>query len=548
MVSRVHDAETVKLRGLTLADGSSSGPLIIKRTEQEFIDALLNQLASRDGVAQLAKNRVHTAIKGQPVRLYQPVHRVFNIAMLEIVCDRFGQPRLDPQQIESAGLVVRREWEEPNLAKNSSRRDNHSDMQGWMQSKSILQGWVRFSSPENESLDPDPKFRLPERRIGHPFIDQLLSATSYEPLKENEARLYLAPPEVCTATNKTILYGLIPVTSSEQSETPDLNMPVFSDESVSGHLPSYLRAGGTRQIPRAGEKLTYRDADTSSENIQDTSDLDNLSDFILMLRQLSIEFEAFKEPLVSNPVFQALNAIKLTFTEPGGLGVTTGFTVRPAGDFLRDALDILVNRRGQPATIGAPTSNAPTVQMPDVFPPVTQEQAARILGSVKSAMIRRLGEIAGRPGRFDDPGRRYRLRAFVRLKAENGCPPVTVWSDYSESFTIVPWYESGDAPPTQVALPEITPNFLKNLKPNVSFIVPESLFNLLNKNSPADFVSGNASQAGAKLALDWICSFNIPIITICAFIVLNIFLQLFDIIFHWMLFIKICLPFPKTSR
>jgi hypothetical protein len=112
----------------------------------------------------------------------------------------------------------------------------------------------------------------------------------------------------------------------------------------------------------------------------------------------------------------------------------------------------------------------------------------------------------------------------------------------------VPWYESGEAPPTQVALPEITPNFLKNLKPNVSFIVPESLFNLLNKNSPADFVSGNVSQAGAKLALDWICSFNIPIITICAFIVLNIFLQLFDIIFHWMLFINICLPFPKTIR
>ena len=33
-------------------------------------------------------------------------------------------------------------------------------------------------------------------------------------------------------------------------------------------------------------------------------------------------------------------------------------------------------------------------------------------------------------------------------------------------------------------------------------------------------------------------------ITICAFIVLNIFLGLFDLIFRWMMFIKICIPIP----
>ena len=47
------------------------------------------------------------------------------------------------------------------------------------------------------------------------------------------------------------------------------------------------------------------------------------------------------------------------------------------------------------------------------------------------------------------------------------------------------------------------------------------------------------------MEIGWLCCFSIPIITICAFIVLNIFLSLFNIIFQWLLWIRICLPFPR---
>jgi hypothetical protein len=50
----------------------------------------------------------------------------------------------------------------------------------------------------------------------------------------------------------------------------------------------------------------------------------------------------------------------------------------------------------------------------------------------------------------------------------------------------------------------------------------------------------------APVELGWICSFSIPVITFCAFLVLNIFLSLFDLIFRWMMFIKICVPYPKA--
>jgi hypothetical protein len=81
----------------------------------------------------------------------------------------------------------------------------------------------------------------------------------------------------------------------------------------------------------------------------------------------------------------------------------------------------------------------------------------------------------------------------------------------------------------------------------VTFVVPERLFNLLNKNSPDDFLKGSASEGDFQLGLDWICGFNIPIITLCAFIVLFIFLVLLNLIFWWLPFIKICIPFPKKQ-
>ena len=44
-----------------------------------------------------------------------------------------------------------------------------------------------------------------------------------------------------------------------------------------------------------------------------------------------------------------------------------------------------------------------------------------------------------------------------------------------------------------------------------------------------------------------ICSFSIPIITICALIVLIVFVMLLNIIFFWLPFLKICFPIPGLT-
>jgi hypothetical protein len=94
-----------------------------------------------------------------------------------------------------------------------------------------------------------------------------------------------------------------------------------------------------------------------------------------------------------------------------------------------------------------------------------------------------------------------------------------------------------------ISLPDLAN--LKRMKRAVAFAMPPAIANLL-KGNMKDLSDGKSvSTAGPDIA--WICSFSIPFITICAFIVLNIFLSLLDIIFRWMMFIKICIPIPKPA-
>jgi hypothetical protein len=187
------------------------------------------------------------------------------------------------------------------------------------------------------------------------------------------------------------------------------------------------------------------------------------------------------------------------------------------------------------------------MEMPESWPELNPRDALKLSNALHKAMLARLAAVKGKAGKFDEPNARYVLRAFVRLKpvGEQGVSCI-VWSEYSDPFVIAPWYEGAGAPPVQIVLPDATDmNMLKALKPNVSFVVPASMQNLLNGKAD-DLMKGSGSTAGPGLA--WICSFNIPIITICAFLVLNVFLSLFNIVFGWMFFLKICIPFPKFGN
>lgn len=596
----------VYFRGLS-APGADAGPTILARTDTDFIQAFLDELAAGDGLAAIGNSMAQAPEDEAYLKLFPPVQRTFNLAVLETGCDVFGQPRLDPARIESAGLVVRRVYEDPKLAgaalqaRNSalatqgtaktsrararaaaeglrtfleqatntvtvqteavrSAREHITGItapryEAWARMGAQLQGWVQLTDSELE-LDPDPERRRAPARSGNAFLDELLAASGQQPRAEAISPLFVAPPDVCKAAGKTVLYGLVPVTSTEISEAPEA-LPPFPAAAVKAHLSDFLKAGTSPAVPQAGQRVDAAAAKDPSAT---------MAGFILLLRQLAIELDAFGASPAAATLFSQVNQIKLPFTfAPGEIpalpdnpfsdlvqahlpsAITTRWNVKvylPAGDFLRLAVPVLAERLTEDPDDGRSLS----LVMPDAWPSVTAAQGQAIQSAVTAAMQARLGNLAAKSGRYDELNRLYVTQAFIRVRGKPGCPPTLIWSKPSAPFTIAAWYESGNAAPTQVRLPDVSDReFLKKIKPNVAFVMPEGLFNMLNGNSPKDLQTGSAPNSGTSIGLQWICSFSIPIITICAFIVLYIFLTLFDLIFQWLLWIKICIPFPKKG-
>lgn len=482
--------------------------------------------------AELIDNVRRTAERNVVLKLFQPIQRQFHLALIEAHCLTPGNPRLDPERVDGAGLVIRR-----------LRRDatGVEVKQGWMRAGEDLRGWARVEADAADTrYDPESPRRLSRPATGQPVLDRevaaLLSESEDALLSEQVVPMFIAPPDVCRAAGRTFFYGLVPTTSSERAEggAPVFDATAFGPDSndFRAHLVGPLRGFGD-SFPRAGYTLTPALAAIAQPSSLADGDHSAMKRLLLLLRQLAIEFDAFGDDPDSATLVAVLNGIGLPLR--GNDGLPSGLTV-PAGDFLAMATRILLD--------GEEVANPPA--MPMSFPALDAGTSAALASALSVTLMNRFEAVVGTAGRYDDPDARYVLRAFVRLKPEGACPARTVWSAYSPAFVIAPWYEGGGAPPVQVALPDPTDkDVLKKLKPNVAFTVPPSLHDLL-AGDPQDLLDGK-KPASSGLTLGWICSFNIPIITICAFIVLNIFLSLFDLFFRWMMFIKICIPFPKKG-
>jgi hypothetical protein len=254
--------------------------------------------------------------------------------------------------------------------------------------------------------------------------------------------------------------------------------------------------------------------------------------FGLLLQQLTVECDAFGGSSAAAQLLGLFAQIALPTAKDADGNVTASVT---AAEFLPKAAAILAAGEDNPAGL----------VMPIEWPAVDDTLGAQLTQAALACLSARFAQVKPGVGKFDGLTRQYAVRAFIRVQDDAACPPRLVWSNWSAPFRILPWWD-GDGPPAQVALPDITDRaVLKSMKPGVAFQVPPNLFDLM-RGDPKKLRDGTP-DGGPKLGIAWLCSFSIPLITICAFIVLNIFLQLFDLIFRWMMYIKICIPIPKRG-
>jgi hypothetical protein len=145
-----------------------------------------------------------------------------------------------------------------------------------------------------------------------------------------------------------------------------------------------------------------------------------------------------------------------------------------------------------------------------------------------------------------DPALRYVLRCVYRRPR---CGPLAppLLSDPTVEFALASYFDP-DAPsrPVRISLPPSAGiAALRKFRPNVGFLTSDTLRNQLKRIPGLQGALDGKLNDGGTFELGEICSFSLPIITLCAMIVLIIFVILLNIVFWWMPFFRICFPIPK---
>ncbi|WP_420125860.1 hypothetical protein [Longimicrobium sp.] len=137
---------------------------------------------------------------------------------------------------------------------------------------------------------------------------------------------------------------------------------------------------------------------------------------------------------------------------------------------------------------------------------------------------------------------------YLRPHCGRRQPPLV--SDRSERFQLTSFFEP-DAPARhlRVALPvDTSPATLRKYNRNVAFMLSDQLRRQMSRASNLKkLVDGEVGDEDSGIKFGVICSFSIPIITICALILLMILVALLNIVFWWIPLFKICFPVPKRG-
>jgi hypothetical protein len=153
--------------------------------------------------------------------------------------------------------------------------------------------------------------------------------------------------------------------------------------------------------------------------------------------------------------------------------------------------------------------------------------------------------------------------AFERPECGPIDPPVL--SDPSQAFQMAGFFDP-DAParPIRIALPlDTSPAGLRKFDKNTAFMISDMLCGQINRMKGltlGDLVlsvlpwpfhkdlpvgDGGPCKDSGGLEIGMMCSLSIPIITICALLLLMIIVFLLDFVFRWVPFFIFCFPLPK---
>lgn len=494
----------------------------------------------------------HSRHGREPV-LRLPLHRAFHIVSCEAVCDCLGEPALDPQKITSAGFVI--------------RRLNNGSEQAWMLEDGEALGWQE--APE-ELRDPDLHKRLRASGV-------LQEQNGQAPYSGEETHpLHVLTAKDAANKSHTVLFGYLPLGGFYYQRDAGNAFDGADQQQVMNVAAEALPwPFGYRKPFSQTWREEHGKPIVRGRPVQAMFEL---------LRMLVNRYHLGESGIAENAALERL-AQQLWFcdeTEMSSNMHRQGYTESSQALFapyyrmdLLSYLQACFARGGenplvrwiidQEKSIDAAGANANPDQL-DHLPKADGQGTLNMTLLLLASQAEALRELLGQrlrdqtllkvkeiplPKFNQNPGDTYQILIFIRTRNKCGQEQV-VWSDTARSipFRVAAPFDPEASRPALIQMPSLS-DLRRGLAKGVAMITPADTFNLmnslkLNKGVSPDVLPADNPDSGS--GIQWICSFSLPVITMVAMILLMIMISLLNLLFFWVPWVRICLPFPKMKK
>lgn len=498
----------------------------------------------------------HSRHDQKPV-LRLPAHRAFHLVSCEIICEQTGSPALCPKRITSAGFVI--------------RRVNGGREQAWMLEDGEALGWQEAPT---ELRDPDIYRRL--------CASGVLQKRTEEPAYSGEQThpMHTLGTEDDMGRTRTLLFGFVPLGGFyylRNNNATDAFDPVSLEEISQADAQLLPWPFGYRTASNQSDqtwlKVHSRPVDSGrpakemfellrllinryhlgESNLPANSALENIAGQLwffttaLPAELQDIEFTDQNQDKFTPYRKMSLWAYLKACFDKGPDNPLVPWLINQETDIDRaGGLDHMGQLTKLPATSGSGKLNrhlfmtaADAQNLRELLGQRLRDQA---LGKIQEIPLPKFGQ-----GVRDI----FQIVPFVRFLNDNGKEQIQWADDHSRSclFRVAAPFDPQASRPSLIQMPSLA-DLKRGLAKGASMLTPGDTFDLISalntkKGATADAVP---EDPGPGLGIQWICSFSLPVITLVAMILLMIMISLLNIIFFWMPWVRICLPFPKIKE
>ncbi|GHO87623.1 hypothetical protein [Dictyobacter formicarum] len=517
-----------------VTDQDMTRPYLAEFATDNFLRDFLSMMA---GETPLTLNGPQDKDASGVLKLYQPMHQRYYLVLGSLVCRLWGLPD---------HTVVRKNGESTSFV---LRRMINGQEHGWINDGS-RKGWQPLLDAHNSPVAvlPDEQ-RLPL----HPVQAQSQAGSDprtiyYGYVSVSSREKYLDPAANAIAdiqqeiTNATVgdprfdeiatrvigAWRMLYVTNPDQSPGNTLKPEPLSDPELLRQISLYL-------ILDMGDCLQRFLPEVLNALGTDGSSLNGMTERKGLFSELYSIYIANSLPSNANHMITLADAL---YNLRDKLAVAQGLDDLPDNNYLLNP--VYKQDSNQPANR--------TQIIPSSYLDTSSINNLNLYG----AFCRAIKE-AGRPINIppevkdllknDPPGGDI---YFLRLLYERGPCYEPIVSEPGASFTFAkPLDPRAPARPIRIELPSIKLKDLRQFKRGVGMQMTPELNDVINRVHTGMLQGSGLLGTGASVAM--ICSFSLPIITLVAFIVMFLFLLLFNIIFWWLPFIRICFPLPRSK-